>query len=108
MLSNICLVGAGIGLAGNGNEAVTVLNGNHLPMTNSLLQNGLPTGNLAPMPGQQHSLMAAGQLDNTFSTQPPSVAPAMPSAVMPPEDQPPSDMLKAQAQTLKVRSRSVS
>lgn len=77
----------------------------HLAAPTGLVHSSVSAASLVPLPGQQQqqSVMAAPQLDAGFTSHQSSMAPAMPAIVLQAEDQPPSDMLKAQAQTLKVR-----
>ena len=92
---------AGQNMAGSASEPVAVMAPGHLTMANGLLTNGMSANGLAPLQNQPHSLLSAPQLETTFAPRPP-LAPAMPTVVLPSEDQPPSEMLKAQAETLKV------
>lgn len=82
---------------------MAVLAPSHLAAPTGLVHSSVSAASLMPLPGQQQSVMAAPQLDAGFASQQSSMASAMPAIVLQAEDQPPSDMLKAQAQTLKVR-----
>lgn len=76
-------------------DPMALLSQGQVPMAN-----GLHTS-LVCVQAQQQGLMPASQPDANFP-QPSSITSAVPVAVPPAEDQPPSDILKAQAQTLKV------
>ena len=82
---------------------MAVLAPSHLAAPKGLVHSNVSAASLMPLQGQQQqSVMAAPQLDAGFASHQSSMASAMPAIVLQAEDQPPSDMLKAQAQTLKV------
>ena len=85
-------------------ESVAILTQGQSPMADSLLQASLTPSSLMPAQVQQQALMAVSQPDSNLALQQSSVTSTVPVVVLPAEDQPPSDMLKAQAQTLKVRT----
>ncbi|KAK9867133.1 hypothetical protein WJX84_011865 [Apatococcus fuscideae] len=97
------MLSSGQNMAGSASEPVAVMAPGHLTMANGLLTNGMSANGLAPLQNQPHSLLSAPQLETTFAPRPP-LAPAMPTVVLPSEDQPPSEMLKAQAETLKLHA----
>ncbi|KAK9831290.1 hypothetical protein WJX74_010686 [Apatococcus lobatus] len=85
-------------------ESLAVLTQGQMPIPGGVLQTSLTSGHLVPVQAQQQPLMGAPEPDASQIMQPTAITSTVPLVVLPAEDQPPSDMLKAQAQMLKMHA----